>query len=179
MHGCAQSESGEGPGPSRRTSSSTVAALDELRQRPLLVPSLDPGQCEPTPSSHADPAFGPALGSGSVRPVGIVDGILTLTEESKDETTGWYRQKVLWIVQGPAGTQALIRGVSLSGGEELRFGEGTDVGPELLLTVNADPQSKWSDFPTITQVQSPGCYSYQIDTAEGSNVIVFDAQLAN
>jgi hypothetical protein len=55
---------------------------------------------------------------------------------------------------------------------------GTLVQPELRLNTGSyEAQGGgWRDTPSFTRLRSPGCYAYQIDTADGTWSIVFTAR---
>ncbi|MCO1597604.1 hypothetical protein M8C17_20850 [Micromonospora sp. RHAY321] len=70
----------------------------------------------------------------------------------------------------------LIRGKRLDGPDELAFEDPAI--PEL--RIDADKyqglSGGWKDYPSFTRLRAPGCYVYQIDTAQGTSTIVFTAR---
>lgn len=69
----------------------------------------------------------------------------------------------------------MIRGRRLDGPGELAFED--PALPELVLntgTYEGQPGG-WQDYPSYTRVRVPGCYAYQIDTANGTWTVVFIA----
>ncbi len=161
---------------------SATAAADpyaSLRARPLKLPVLAPGQSCPRASGRiVSPSFGPALGNGPVYPVGLgTEGIYDLA--GAQEEGGWLYAKVLWVGSPDLrGTPVLIRGRQLDGAGELRFERGPDPANELRLHVNGrTPDANgWIDWPSYTRLRGPGCYAYQVDSADRSLVIPFEAR---
>ena len=64
----------------------------------------------------------------------------------------------------------LIRGREVEGRHAVGFGEGHVPYGELQLDAVPGRLHEWQAF---TRVRGPGCYAYQVDTAVGSDVIVF------
>lgn len=150
-----------------------------LRTRTLRLPVLAPGQSCPRASGRiVSPSFGPALGNGPVYPVGLgTEGIYDLT--GAQEEGGWLYAKVLWVGSPDfRGTAVLVRGRQLDGAGELRFDRGPDPANELKLhTDGRTPDAAgWIDWPSYTRLRGPGCYAYQVDTADRSLVIPFEAR---
>ena len=74
----------------------------------------------------------------------------------------------------------LVRGHQLNGPNAVGFGDGAAPASDLLLTdasqVGVTGSSfGWRNFVAYTRIRAAGCYAYQIDTAAGSEVIVFAA----
>jgi hypothetical protein len=88
----------------------------------------------------------------------------------------WGGQKVLWAVDPEVRGPVLVRGRRLDGPEQVAFED--PARPELLL--NTGPYEGraggWKDYPSFTRLRAPGCYAYQIDTADGSSSVVFTAR---
>jgi hypothetical protein len=85
---------------------------------------------------------------------------------------------VLWVASPAHPGPFLVRGRQLDGRRELRFGEGPQPDPELLLPAGGtahSPDSDWFNWPSYTRLRGGGCYAYQIDGASNSQVIVFRA----
>lgn len=89
----------------------------------------------------------------------------------------WGGAKVLWALSPDAGGLALVRGRQLDGDAELRFDTGANPSPDKVLDAaqRTALDGGWRDFPSYTRVTRPGCYGFQIDTAAGSDTIVFVA----
>ena len=73
-----------------------------------------------------------------------------------------------------------MRGHQLGGSNPVRFGDGATPASDLLLSdasaVGVSGSSfGWRNFVAYTRIRAAGCYAYQIDTAAGSEVIVFAA----
>jgi hypothetical protein len=152
-----------------------------LRARPLRLPVLAPGQSCPRANGRiVSPSFGPALGNGPVYPVGLgTEGMLDLV--GAQEEGGWLYAKVLWV-GAPDSRSArgavLIRGRQLDGAGEIHFERGPDPANELRL--HGDDRTPdaagWIDWPSYTRLRGPGCYAYQVDIADRSLVIPFEAK---
>jgi hypothetical protein len=89
---------------------------------------------------------------------------------------GWGGQKVLWFVNPSYQGLVLVRGRQLDGSHEMRFGQPPQQQLELDTTLGGGP---WPNFPSYTRLQAPGCYAYQVDGANFSDVIVFQAVVQN
>ena len=73
-----------------------------------------------------------------------------------------------------------MRGRQLDGPNELRFGDSADPSADLVLsdaaTVRVGGSSLgWRNWVSSTRLRAAGCYAYQVDTADGSQVMVFAA----
>jgi hypothetical protein len=134
---------------------SVPAALE----RPLHLPATPPPGC-------------PASTRGPVRPQGSPDVKLQSFVGS-----AWKGAEVTWqsapSYQGPV----LIRGRELGATSPVGFGEGHVPYDQLQLLDPAHgmphgPTRKW---PTFTRVHAAGCYAYQVDGTNFSDLIVFRA----
>lgn len=160
---------------------STVDAdLETLRSRPLDLPTVAEGERCPVTTAVESPsaALGPMLGTAVARPVGLgPEASLGIAPPENFDSELWGGNKVLWALSATSEGVVLVRGRQLDGSSEVRFDSGDIPSLEKVL----DPTGKvpldggWYDFPGNTRVQSPGCYAYQIDSIEGSTVIVFVA----
>lgn len=160
------------------------AVRDLLSARRLRIPTITAAECPVASARRVSPDFGPALGDGPVYPIfGTTDGVLRYGYG--DERGGfqgeWGGEKVLWVAPPGFAGPVLVRGRQLDGPNEVRFGGGLDPPGELFLDDDlavAPSPSGWTNWPSYTRVRAPGCYAYQIDTAEGTAVIVFRAEPA-
>jgi hypothetical protein len=153
---------------------------DSLR-RPLNVPTLDEGAlCPRSEGKRFTPQLGWGLGDGAVHPVFPgPDGVFNYGIGGGREDAGWYYYKVLWAATADYPGPILVRGHQLDGPHEVRFDEGADPPAELRLgtddgglIVGAPGMRNW---PGHTRVRAPGCYAYQVDGLDSSEVIVFQA----
>ena len=151
-----------------------------LAARPLRLPTVTPGSpCPIGPSRIVNPAFGTALGTGPLYPVGLgVDAVLAYG--SAGFPAPWGGQKVLWVGDPAYRGLALVRGHQLDGPDEVRFNDGADPAGELRLdsSAPANPTGGWNNWPSTTRVRAPGCYAYQVDGADFTLVIPFKAERA-
>jgi hypothetical protein len=172
------------PGPAASSSSSSPL-LRSLLSRPLHFPAVSPGEgCPASRGRSIDTSFfgGTALGSGPVR-VLIADRWRDLSrgqvELGDPGVPGWFALQTLWFsmpgYDGPFVVRAKRLGAS--GPIEVQPGAtGPGSGP---LVVPAGPTANTQDgyrtVPGSTWVASPGCYAWQVDGQNFSEVIVVDA----
>jgi hypothetical protein len=149
-------------------------------RRPLHLPAVGPGGKCPTSSGHRfsnDQFGGVALGSGKVRPlISAAGGTQMLGVLPFHRLGSWWDVKTLWFsypsYQGPV----YIRGRRLGGAGKTIFGERPSlIDPQLPPEPTINGRDGWRQWPGGTFVRSPGCYAWQIDGADFSNVIVFKA----
>jgi hypothetical protein len=143
---------------------------ETLRARPLHLNdiALSGGTCPVDQPHTVDPNLSPALGKGPlyvVMPEADKNGV-----NHMDSNNGWDYFKVLWTsdpsYQGPV----LVRGMQIDGSGEMRFGDNNPPDPELYFTApHYDPV-------TYTRVNAPGCYAYQVDGINFSELIVTSFQ---
>jgi hypothetical protein len=149
----------------------------QLAGRPLKLPALNPtGKCAANAGKTVSPDYGSALGDGPVYAVGIrPDGRLDLAGSLRD--AGGYYTKVLWVAQPGYNAPVLVRGAQLpgSGTAIIRFGDGTSPSDQLRLDPDSASTSAagWHEWPTHTRMAGTGCYAYQLDSPDFSQVIVF------
>lgn len=154
--------------------------------RPLALPAMRAGEACPRTVNHCmvSPSAGFALGSSPVYATLPFIGAANL-DMQRPSTSGWYGIKAVWWVEPyKADHPILVRGRRLDGEGEVRFTGGTlggtpeDPVAELRL---AGPNARlvdsygWHDWISNLWVQEPGCYAYQVDGADFSDVVVFEA----
>ncbi len=173
---------------------STRDAWSSLR-RPVTLPSLPPGASCPVSSyqmmTSLDPSFSAgdkpqryqAFGDGPAYPIlyNFDVGIGVRFRSYAVASAGWYWDKVLWRVAPTYHGPALIRGRQLDGPHTIRFFAGNPArlyGPDpgqAELQVDSTVEQGWRDQPSAMLLQTAGCYGFQIDTDQGSKVVVFRA----
>jgi hypothetical protein len=84
----------------------------------------------------------------------------------------WGRAKVLWAWRAPLG-DVLVRGRRLDGGQRLRFTSSMDTEPHRTLALHIVSRRHGGGLPTTTFTPTPGCYAWQIDGHDLTQVIVF------
>lgn len=150
-----------------------------LRQRPLRLPTLAAGAvCPINHARQVTSQFGLAVGDGPVYAVIADGGVLTYGPPGNFQSREWGGQKVLWFAQFEVHGPILIRGHQLDGPNEVRFEYG-DVPPlELTFTAGGagTDSNHWTNVPTYTRVRAPGCYAYQVDGPDFTEVIIFEAR---
>lgn len=180
--GCNEGSSAPGTTGSPRR----ATTLTDLRQRPLHIDKLGAGEgCITARLRRLSRAFGPGLGDGPVYPVGFPrSGVLRFPypppEKSLFAGSGWGGQKVLWVSDPKYEGPILIRGEQMDGSNQVRFGQGSAVILQELAfpAHSADNwEGGWRNFPSYTRLRAPGCYAYQVDGADFTDVIVFEAAI--
>jgi len=157
---------------------------EDLRQRPLELPTLTPGEPCPATAGRDVSNFRAALGGGPIYPIGLTyDGVLQYGHNGVFEGAEWGGTKVLWISSADYRGPALIRGRQLDGPNEVRFMEGAAPPAELQFPVGGsgsspDLEPGWSQLPSYTRIRAPGCYAYQVDGLGFTEVIIFEAVLS-
>jgi hypothetical protein len=158
--------------------------IPAVLSRPLHFPALRPGQRCPAsrgrPVSTAD-FGGIALGSGPVRVVigdagDVRHGVADLIKPTS--VPPWLGLKTLWFsmpaYQGPF----IIRAKRLGHPGPVALGEAPALGPLVVPpghTVNGS--GGWREAPGALWVRTPGCYAWQVDGLNFSEIIVVRAVL--
>jgi hypothetical protein len=171
-------------------------ASDQLGQRPLSLPVLRPGdRCPMTKGSRESVPRAPYIfcsgcfwfGEGPVYlALSFHDGSsddATFSLDSVPNENRSYRAKTPWVSKPDYLGPILIRGRRLDGksGNKLRFGaSGPKPNEKLLLdspSAGKEP-THWSFWPTSMYMPGPGCYGVQINTLQGTHIVVFSATAA-
>jgi len=165
--------------PASGDATSSDARPETDLHRPLDLPSLGPDEpCPRTPGGRPNPDVGIALGSGPAYPVLGLEkappspkGVVQLYDNERREGRYWH--KTLWAVDPEYDGRVLIRGRGLDPPRDLLF----DVDARELeeLEFRAQETDSWRYGPSVTILPGPGCYAYQLDGADFSEVIVFKA----
>jgi hypothetical protein len=119
---------------------------------------------------------GPAIGTGPVYALmgEMQAGTLSYSQSQSD---GWAHSNVLWIAKPNVVGRVLVRGHQIDGPVDgpnwIGFGMGEP--PEFALQWEIASQTGWSSLPSLIRIRAPGCYAYQVDSQQGSEVIVFQA----
>jgi len=159
--------------------------IPAVLNRPLHFPALRPGQrCPASRGSPVSTDFfrGIALGSGPVRVIvaentgDVRHGVASLI--SPTSVPPWLGLKTLWFsvpaYQGPF----VIRAERLGHPGPVALGEGPTVAP---LVVPPGPtlngSGGWRTAPGGLWVRAPGCYAWQVDGMDFSEIITVRAVL--
>jgi hypothetical protein len=93
--------------------------------------------------------------------------------------SSWPGARVTWVAAPTYTGPVLIRGGQVGGAGSVGFGEGDVPDDELqLLTPSTHSPGEPAgarEWPSFTRVLRPGCYAYQADGTNFSEVIVFQA----
>jgi hypothetical protein len=147
-----------------RCAGTCAGSVPASLRRPLHLPSDDSGPC-PITLNTTGPASPRELPSG----VGFhsVGG------------SPWPAATITWAVGGSYSGPLLIRGEMLGGGAAVGFGTATTPYDELQLLDGGQgaPAIPGGGRAWVTEarVQSSGCYAYQVDGTDFSEVVVFRA----
>ncbi len=173
--------------PAPRTSTDTWPSAASLLARPLRFPSLSAGQsCPATPGQTINNSLfgGVALGNGKVR-VLVANGGDVLHGQPTLGTTavpGWFALQTLWFTMPGYDGPFVVRGTRLgaSGTIEVHPGDGGQAPGSGPLVVPAGPTANTQDGyrtqPGSTWVTSPGCYAWQVDGQNFTEVIIVNAR---
>jgi hypothetical protein len=146
----------------------------------LQLPTLAQGApCPVSPQRVAhtlSPEFGrgPAVGVGPIYPLmgEMQAGVLKYSES---QSNAWVISKVLWMAKPLVRGEVLIRGHQIDGPIDgpnwIGFGMGKQ--PDFVLQWEIAPQIGWASLPSEIRIRATGCYAYQVDSQQGSEVITF------
>ena len=163
--------------------SASAGAADPWRplHRPLQLARLEPGAACPAYRSHTvDHGRISAIGLGPVYPGGF-------SFSRYDRRPAWLGSKTIWSWPSELKTQrlrVLVRGRRLDRPGSLRFQLGpqwesapatAELRVDTTRTVGSFSTSDWGTTVTMLLVHAHGCYGLQLDTAEGTAVIVLRA----
>lgn len=151
--------------------------------RPLQIPRLARGaRCPVTPSRELSPRFAAGQGDGPVYPVGAFGRGLSFLYPVRRNQVSWYPSKwsgnkVAWFAAADFRGMVLIRGRQLDGVRAVRFGDGRKPRAELRLVFGPDDlgEDGWLHHGSYTRVRAAGCYAWQIDGIDFTDVVVFRA----
>lgn len=150
--------------------------------RPLHLPTLAAGAACPR-SPLLGPPSGNVVGTAPAFDAIDPDGTVHLDRAIGPPPDGWYYIKNFWSTTPAYRGPLLIRGGQLDGANAVRFLEGPgpdiasstaerhldDTSPELNHSNDAEGGRRWGGY---TLFRAPGCYAYQVDGLNFSEVIV-------
>jgi hypothetical protein len=152
-----------GYGTYERCQGTCTGSVPAALRRPLHLPSADGGPCPITIHTQ-----------GPVAPRQLPAGV---GFHSVDDSQ-WLQAEVTWTVAGSYTGPLLIRGEMVGGGA-LGFGTGATPYDELQLLDAGKGAPRVVEngraWITDTRIRSGGCYAYQVDGTDFSDVVVFRA----
>jgi hypothetical protein len=111
--------------------------------------------------------YGPAVGDGPI--YALMGQMRSGVLEYSAVTTGWAQSKVLWIAKPAVIGSVAIRGRQMDGPNWIGFGK--DEYFDLVLQWEIGSQGGWGSLPSEIRIRAPGCYAFQVDSQQGSQVI--------
>ena len=164
-----------------------------LSQRPLELPSVSASDSCPVSIGHRDVVpnepyifgaggywygRGPVYFALSWKSSDVQEATFSLNPIPFDGVL--YRAKTPWVADAKYSGPILVRGRRLDSHEvlELAIDGERNWGPDLNNWIRPrDVESAWWFGPSSMFIPGPGCYAVQIDTAESTDVVVFEATL--
>ena len=162
----------------------TTGVVPDALKRPLRLETVGSGRpCPVSSGVSVDNGFfvGVALGRGPVRPIpaaggDLRHGVVVLSRHT--DTPGWLAFKTLWFSEPSYQGPFVIRAKRIDGSGPIAFGETPTLAPLVVPpgeTLNSS--AGYRTAPGGTWVKAPGCYAWQVDGLNFSNVIVVNAVL--
>lgn len=153
-----------GYGTYERCAGTCTGSVPTALRRPLHLPADDGGPCPITVNAN-----------GPVSP-NVLDAGVGFRRVNASQ---WLIAEVTWTVSGSYTGPLLIRGAMLGGGGALGFGTATVPDDELQLLDAGQGAPRVASggraWITYSRVRSGGCYAYQVDGSDFSEVVVFRA----
>jgi hypothetical protein len=152
-----------------------------LYERPLELPLLEPDEdCPRSEVGDAIEGVAQTYGEGPVyATLGTWDATISLAETGGPGPGDWYYVKVLWSVEGDYDGVVVVRGRQLDGAGAILFAPDEHEPSGQHLTALAFPAGTGTNarhFPTAVLLYQTGCYAFQIDGPDFTDVIVFEAR---
>jgi hypothetical protein len=140
--------------------------------RPLKIPPIGKGGICPTSRTSFTSYAGAVVGSGPVYASQANPLALTTFVSSP-----WDGARVRWVASPRYRGPILIRGRQISGPSAVGFGDGHTPEDDLQLldaaTKSSHEPAGAREWPSFTRVPAAGCFAYQVDGTNFSEVIVF------
>jgi len=168
-----------------------TSTWDALHARRLHYPTLASGApCPISPAHTFSPAFGLGLGSGAVHPFGFTPDSQPAAYASPHQTSSGVvpgLTELGWAVAPTYGGAVLVHGAQLDGSHPVAFKGGY---------VQRGYQGDWAEAPQLTELRligypnegrawtlygsyirlgAPGCYAFQLDGADFTDILIFQA----
>jgi hypothetical protein len=140
------------------------------------------GPCPISVAHRLDVRFGLGLGDGPIFAAGpIARGSLRFDypppASSLFHGSDWGGNEVRWVASPTYSGPVLIRGEQLDGPHAIGFtmGDPYTAYSDLQLSTGLSDVGPWRNWLSATRLRASGCYGYQIDGTNFSEVIVFSA----
>lgn len=154
-----------------------------IQRRQHEVSNGSRGDCPRSLGRDVNPAIGPAVGDGPIYAAYFSnDGIGGISESAKAD--GRYPKKILWVSDPSYLGVALVRGWHLGDDQPVVFDARGQTRVEMLRLpleawVDGGTGEGWREWDSLALVESPGCYAFQIDGEDFSDVMVVELVLAD
>jgi hypothetical protein len=162
--------------------------FEELARRQLAPSATVRSSCPVSVVKPIASRIAPASGAGPTYAVlGAARGRFDLRQETQT-SFGRHHMKTLWVSTSPRDERLLVRVARLTGAGPLPGFAAGDVpdgdgmptqlrlGPEGSVVFEGGPMPEgWRAWSSATLVAGAGCYAFQVDSAHGSETIVFEA----
>ena len=152
-----------------------------LAERSLNLPFASSDNCPVTSAELLSPTEPMTLGEGPIYATGL--GSSSTLRISPDPGDSQYQLgTVTWLAMPDFSGKVLVRGerIDQSGAIAFHYPAGISEGPGTsslkLNTMDVATAGYWSSWYADVLVTSPGCYAFQVDTQDLSDVIVFLAE---
>jgi hypothetical protein len=143
-----------------------------LRREMNGLPSADPGDCPTLEGRVLSVKFAPGVGRGPVYAITPSRAQFAVDPTIRNGD-GLFPLKVLWVAEPGFAQAVLVRGKATANDERIMF--SGPFGDELRLdwAKTRAPTGEWLESPSYTLVPGSGCYFWQLDYSDGSDVIPF------
>lgn len=152
----------------------------ELAARPLRAGTLHLiGACPPASTEDIQGAGSAVIAGPAAAVVGPTPQLVLGQRERITvlrPARGWYRAKVLWLIQTDEGEPVIVRGTRIDRPGPVRWvRNGHDRTLELRGDAESTAPPEWRDVPSALLVRGEGCYALQVDGPTFESIILLRA----
>ncbi len=171
------------PSPTNSPTPVSPEVFASLAGRPLQFPAVvSLAACPVSLGRQISPDFGLAAGSGPlyIAVVAANGTVIYIPASRWGDTLGWGGMShTLWLFQGTFAGPALVRGRRLDASGSVRFNAPNEpLQSTVRIVVQAQPAALYQEYGNwYIRLNAPGCYGLQIDWLQGTERIIFQAQL--